>query len=245
MQPPSMNNQVWYEAKWSTCVTSIMSEECVRTAVWNGLPRSMQDKLDQKDEDYRMVVSVETFLDYLHRLDAEDKQERAKKQRLRDSLEKKGNFKAAEMVESGKIPKKDKRKSGLPAGNSHDSQKDGKGKYCTLCAAHGKVDRFIHSHKADSCHFKDKYNGKLTSGKHAKKMSKSGSGRSINMLKKEQKKIKKVVCDEYLTAEEKQRRINQILDGGSSRSHSHSKKRRHFCSSSSSSYASNSSSDSD
>jgi hypothetical protein len=63
MQPPSMNNQVWYEAKWSTCSTQ-MSEERMRTAVRNGLPRSMQDKLDQKDEDYCMV-SIETFLDYL------------------------------------------------------------------------------------------------------------------------------------------------------------------------------------
>jgi hypothetical protein len=70
MQPPSMNNQAWYEAKWSACVPSI-SEERMRTAVRNGLPRSMQDKLDQKDEDYRMV-SVETFLDYLYRLETED-----------------------------------------------------------------------------------------------------------------------------------------------------------------------------
>jgi hypothetical protein len=211
----------------------------------------MQDKLDQKDEDYRMV-SIETFLDYLYRIETEDKQERAEKQRLKDSLEKKGNFKAAEAVESGKIPKKDRRKSGPSAGNSHNqpqksSQKDGKGKYCTLCAAHGKEDRFIHSHNADQCRFKDEYEGKLTSGKHAKKTSKSGSGRSINMLKKEQRKIKKVVRDEYLTAEEKQRRINQILDGGSSRGRSsgRSKKRRRSYSSSSSSYASDSSSDSD
>jgi hypothetical protein len=65
------------------------------------------------------------------------------------------------------------------------------------------------------------------------------------MLKKEQKKIKKVVRDEYLTAEEKQRKINQILDGGSSRGCSRSKKCRHSYSSSSSSYASDSSSDSD
>jgi hypothetical protein len=43
----------------------------------------------------------------------EDKQERAKRQRLKDSLN------AAEAVESGKIPKQDKHKSGLPAGNSH------------------------------------------------------------------------------------------------------------------------------
>jgi hypothetical protein len=199
------------------------------------------------------MVSIETFLDYLYRLETEDKQERAEKQRLKDSLEKKGNFKAAEAVESGKIPKKDKRKSSPPAGkNPHNqpqksSQRTGKGKYCTLCAAHGKEDRFIHSHNADDCHFRDEYEGKLTSGKHAKKMSKSGSGRSINMLKKEQKKIKKVVRDEYLTAEEKQRRINQILDGGSSRSRSRSrsKKRRRSYSSSSSSDASDSSSDSD
>jgi hypothetical protein len=79
---------------------------------------------------------------------------------------------------------------------------------------------------------------------HAKKMSKSGSGRSINMLKKEQRKIKKVVRDEYLTAEEKQRTINQILDGGSSCGRSRSKKRRRSYSSSSS-CASDSSSDSD
>jgi len=59
MKLPSMNNQAWYEAKWSTCVGQI-SEERTRTAVCNGLPRSMQDNLDQKDDDYRMV-SIETF----------------------------------------------------------------------------------------------------------------------------------------------------------------------------------------
>jgi hypothetical protein len=66
----------------------------------------MQDKLDQKDKDYHMV-SNETFLDYLYHLEMEDKQERAEKQRLKESLKKKGNFKAAEAVETGRIPKKD------------------------------------------------------------------------------------------------------------------------------------------
>jgi hypothetical protein len=66
MQPPLMNNQAWYEVKWPACVPSI-SEECMCMAIRNGLPRSMQDKLDQKDKDYRMV-SVETFLDYLYHL---------------------------------------------------------------------------------------------------------------------------------------------------------------------------------
>jgi hypothetical protein len=117
------------------------------------------------------MVSVETFLDYLYRLETEDKQERAEKQRLKDSLEKKGNFKAAEAVESGKIPKKDKRKGSPPAGkNPHNqpqksSQRTGNGKYCTLCAAHGKEDRFIHSHNADDCHFRDEYEGKTCSRK--------------------------------------------------------------------------------
>ena len=53
------------------------------------------------------MVSNETFLDYLYHLEMEDKQERAEKQRLKESLKKKGNFKAAEAVETGRIPKKD------------------------------------------------------------------------------------------------------------------------------------------
>jgi hypothetical protein len=35
----------------------------------------MQDKLDQKDEDYRMVP-IKTILDYLNCLEIKDKQER-------------------------------------------------------------------------------------------------------------------------------------------------------------------------
>ena len=85
MQPPSMNNQAWHEAKWFT-LTANISEDLMRTAICDGLPRSMQDMLDQKDEDYRMV-SNETILDYLYRLEMEDKQERAEKERLKESLE--------------------------------------------------------------------------------------------------------------------------------------------------------------
>jgi hypothetical protein len=70
LQPPLMNNQVWYQAKWHAICT-LPSEEPIRTAIRNGLPRSMQDKLDQKDEDYCMV-SNKTFLDYLYRLEVED-----------------------------------------------------------------------------------------------------------------------------------------------------------------------------
>jgi hypothetical protein len=65
------------------------TEEHIRVAIRNGLPRSMQDKLDQKDENYRMV-SNETFLDYLYHLKLEDRQERANKQRgLRNPLKRK------------------------------------------------------------------------------------------------------------------------------------------------------------
>jgi hypothetical protein len=59
MQPPSMNNQAWHEAKWSTLSANI-SEDRMRTAIRNGLPRSKQDKLDQKDEDYHMVSNRES-----------------------------------------------------------------------------------------------------------------------------------------------------------------------------------------
>ena len=117
------------------------------------------------------------------------------------------------------------------------------GKYCTLCAATNADERFIHSHNAEDCGFKERYAAKLSSGKNAKKESKArGSGRSVNMLKKEKRKLKKVMKDDSLTAEHKQRRINQILDGGSSRK----RKRRYSSSSSSdSSKASSSSSDSE
>jgi hypothetical protein len=46
----------------------------------------MQDKLDQKDKDYHMV-SNETFLDYLYHLEIDNRQERAEKQRLKESSE--------------------------------------------------------------------------------------------------------------------------------------------------------------
>ena len=232
MQPPSMNNQAWYDAKWSD-LSLIIPEVRVRTAIRNGLPRSMQDKLDQKDEDYRMV-SNETFLDYLYRLETEDKQEKAEKQRLRESLEKKGNLKAAEAVETGRIPKKDKKRKSDASENSQ-SKKPKKGKYCNWCAANGKEDRFIHSHNEADCNFKRAAERQADQ----KKRSKSGSGRSLNTLKKEQKKIKKILRDESLSSEAKQRRINQIYDGGSSRK----RKRRVYSSSSSSSDYSSSDSD--
>jgi hypothetical protein len=90
IQPPLMNNQAQYQAKWHV-IYALPDGERICIAIRNGLPRSMQDKLDQKDEDYRMVDN-ETFLNYLYRLETEDKQERAEKQRLKESLlEKKEN----------------------------------------------------------------------------------------------------------------------------------------------------------
>jgi hypothetical protein len=77
-QPPSMNNQAWYQAKWHMTAVLPTKEERMCVAICNGLPRSMQDKVDQKDEDYHMV-SNETFLDYLYHLEIEDRQERVDK----------------------------------------------------------------------------------------------------------------------------------------------------------------------
>jgi hypothetical protein len=173
------------------------------------------------------MVSNETFLDYLYRLELEDRQERAEKQRLKESLEKKGNLKAAEAVETGRIPKKDK-KHQSNASEKSSSKKAKKGKYCDWCADHGKEDRFVHSHNEADCNFK-----KTAATKEAdlKKRSRSGSGRSLNALKKEQKKIKKILRDESLSSEAKQCRINKIYDGGSSSK----RKRRYYSSSSSSS----------
>jgi hypothetical protein len=78
----------------------------------------------------------------------EDKQERAKKQRLKESLKKKGNFKVAEAVKTGCIPKKDSKcKSTDDSDNKLSGKKPKKGKkYCDWCASHGNEERFIHSH---------------------------------------------------------------------------------------------------
>jgi hypothetical protein len=78
MQPPSMNNQAWHEAKWYMLYNQPTEERLWVAMIRNGLPKLMQDKLDQKDEDYRMV-SNEAFLDYLYLLETEDRQERAEK----------------------------------------------------------------------------------------------------------------------------------------------------------------------
>jgi hypothetical protein len=52
LQLPSMNNLVWYQAKWHM-LTALPIEKRICVAIRNGLPsRSMQDELDQKDEDY-------------------------------------------------------------------------------------------------------------------------------------------------------------------------------------------------
>jgi hypothetical protein len=48
LQPPLMNNQAWYQAKWHM-LTALPSEECIHVPIRNDLPRSMQDKLDQRD----------------------------------------------------------------------------------------------------------------------------------------------------------------------------------------------------
>jgi hypothetical protein len=201
MQRPLMNNQAWYQAKWHA-IYAIPDKEHIRVAIRNGLPRSMQDKLDQKDEDYRMVDN-ETFLDYLYRLEMEDdRQERAEKQRLKESLERKGNLKAAEAVETGVSQRR-----------IRTAKKAKKGKYCDWCTKHGKDDRFIHSYNEADCNFKKAADKEADK----KKWSKSGSGRSINALKKEQQKIKKILRDDSLSSEGKQRIINKIYDGGSSR----------------------------
>jgi hypothetical protein len=200
------------------------TEECLRVANHKGLPRSKQDKLDQKDKDYRMVRN-ETFLDYLYHLETEDRQERAEKQRLKESLEKEGNHKTAEAVETGRIPKKD-RKCQSNSSEKERSKKAKKGKYCEWCTDHGKDDRFIHSQNKVICNYKK------AAPKEAdkKKWSKSGSSRSLNALKKEQRKIKKILRDDSLSSEVKQHRINKIYNDGSSR-----KRKRHYYSSSSSS----------
>jgi hypothetical protein len=126
----------------------------------------MQDKLDQKDENY-LMVSNENFFDYLYHIEIEDRrQERAEKQKLKESLEKKGKFKAAEAVESGRIPKKDKNCQSDPS-NKGSSKK---AKYSHWFTDHGKEDLFIHSHNEADCNFKKAAEKKADK----KKQSKSG-----------------------------------------------------------------------
>jgi hypothetical protein len=179
------NRQAWYQAKWNA-IYALPDEERIHVAIFNGLPRgSTQDKLDQKDEDYRMV-SNETFLDYLYCLEVKDRQKRAKKQRLKESF----------AVETGCILKKDK-KHKSHASDKGSSKKAKKRKYCDWCANHGKDDRFIHSHNEADCNFKKATDKEVNK----KKGSNSGSGRSLNALKKEQKKIKKILRDDSLSSE--------------------------------------------
>jgi hypothetical protein len=97
MQPPLMINQAcWHEAKCQHVQHTGPTSVCA--LLFAMALRGQEDKLDRKDEDYYMVP-IDTFLDYL-----------------------KGNFKAAEVVESGKILKKDKHKNAgpHPASNSHN-----------------------------------------------------------------------------------------------------------------------------
>jgi hypothetical protein len=104
-----------------------------------------------------------------------------------------------------------------------------------LTMANKQDERFIHSHSMEAdCDFKKP--AKRDVGK--KKRSKSGSGRLLNALKKEQKKITKILRDGTLSLEAKEHRINKIYNGGSSH------KRKH-CYSSSFSSSSDSSFDSD
>jgi hypothetical protein len=102
----------------------------------------------------------------------EDRQQRAETQRLKESFEKKGNCKAAEAVETGHIPKKDK-KCKSDASKNDSSKKIRKGKYFNWCAAHDKKVTFVHTHMEVDCNFK-----KADEGRDAdkKKQSKSGSG---------------------------------------------------------------------
>jgi hypothetical protein len=69
-----------------------MTEECIHAAICNnGLPRSMQDQLDQKDGDYSIILKWRII-----------------GQKLKESFEKKENLKATEAVETSRILKKDK-----------------------------------------------------------------------------------------------------------------------------------------
>jgi hypothetical protein len=172
MQSPLINNQAWYEAKWHMLYNQL-TEEHVHTAIHNCPSQSaMQDKLDPKDEDHHMVANM-ILLDYLYHLETEGKQERAKKQRLNDSLEKKGNLKATEAVETGCILKKDKKHKGN-ASEKDSSKKSKKGKYCDWCHAnHDKKHRFVHRHMEADCNFKKAAKKKLAG---RKKGTKSRSG---------------------------------------------------------------------
>jgi hypothetical protein len=49
-----------------------VSKEHLCTAIGNGLPQSIQVKLDQKDKDYRMLVANDNLLNYLYHLEMED-----------------------------------------------------------------------------------------------------------------------------------------------------------------------------
>ena len=59
IQPPSMNQQVWYEANWNQ-LGEVFTEARIRTAIRNGLPRAMQDKLESRPRHPHRTTHVMT-----------------------------------------------------------------------------------------------------------------------------------------------------------------------------------------
>ena len=175
LQPPTMRGQNWEKADWKARNTPA-PEKSIREAIKDGLPQAMQDKILEKDDDYRLT-SEEDFNDMLTNLELSDERDRATRKIAEEDMKR----------VRAELREKHDRDKGVSSNKRRKLNTNGRGiaRHCSLCKNAGMPERKFMSHSDSQCQDKTEMAKRAMSG------SVADQSKQVKKYRKEYKAIHK------------------------------------------------------
>jgi hypothetical protein len=244
LPPHSLKGEEYKEADWVS-LEKVPLEQTIRLSIRDGLPAVMQDELDQKETDYRLM-SPEEFYSALDDIENADIRRRQMKEQVR-ATEKamRASKRAAADSSSDDNSHAKKRKKGRDRKSKSKTTAQGTARFCELCKKAGMPYAKYSSHSTSQCKDAAEMKAKLSGGfkdraeatNSWKKKEHKAILKEVKSLKKQNKQLMKIMAQSKSSKKKKEKKnLHKIVS-----------KTRNIAldSSSSSSSSSDSSSDSD
>ena len=159
LQPPTMRSQDYKKAEWNKR-DEVAPEKKIREAIKDGLPKTMQHKLLEKEGDYRLITEEEFNNDALTNLELIDERDReTAKRRTQDEIK----CAQADLRETSE-PSRGIKATKYRKPNNYYTSGRGTVCYCSLCKNAGMPERKYMFHMDDQCQNKDKMARRAMSG---------------------------------------------------------------------------------
>ena len=220
LPPHSMKGEEYKEADWAN-LEKVPLEHTIRLSIRDGLPPIMQNELDQKETDYRLM-NPEEFYSALDDIENADIRRRQMKDQVRTSEKAmRANKRAAADSSSDDNSRANKkRKKGRDnKSKSTRTTAQGTARYCELCKnanmPYGKYSSHSTSQCKDAAEMKAKLSGGFKDRAEAtnswKKKEHKAMLKEVKVLKKQNKQLMKIMSKSKKSKKKEKKNLHKIV----------------------------------